>query len=145
LTTQLTGTWITTSVGTIYGQLNLCSIDTPTDVYSVFFLQFRTFAQKHVTWSTSQFTIFRQAKATRCTRSELTQARRGRCHKRQQRHKVIKHRMYNYRKRGTNEPTVTRTIFGSTVGYPSDSLASCLDHLTQRRQHFLAQYRFPTD
>ena len=91
-------------------QLNLCSIDTPTDVYSVFFLQFRTFAQNHVTWPTSQFTIFWRAKATRCTRSELTQARQGRCHKRQHRRKVIKHRMYNYRKHGTNEPTVTDTL-----------------------------------
>ena len=52
-------------------------------------------------------TVFRRAKANRCVRSELTQARRGRCHKRQQRRKVIKRRMYNYRKHGTNEPTVT--------------------------------------
>jgi len=78
-----------------------------TDVFSDFFLQFRSFAHYHVTWPTWQFTVFRRAKANRCTRSVLTQARRDRCHKRQQRRKVIKHRMYNYRKHGTNEPTVT--------------------------------------
>jgi len=56
-----------------------------TDVFSDFFLQFQTFAQNHVTWPTWQFTVFWRAKANRCERSELTQARRDRCHKCQQR------------------------------------------------------------
>ena len=72
-------------------------------------------------------TVFRRAKANRCARSELTQTRRGRCYKRQPRRKVIKRRMYNYRKRGTNEPTVTMA-YGELNGHVTD------DHVTLEGQ-----------
>ena len=37
---------------------------------------------------------------------------------------------------------VTPTIFGSTVGYPSDSLASCFVIPTERDERFLYEYQF---
>jgi len=77
---------------------------------------------KHLTWPTWQFTVFgSRAKVNRCKRTKRTplshiaqldsdEAGRGECYKHPQRLKVIKHRMFSYRKRGTIKPTVTRSV-----------------------------------
>jgi len=82
---------------------------------------------KHFTWPTWQFTISgSRDKVNRCKRtkrtplSHLTQpdsdeAGRGECYKHPQRLKVIKHRMFSYRKRRTIKPTVTKRLLLSSI------------------------------
>jgi len=44
-------------------------------------------------------------------------------------------RTNNFPESGRGRGHVTPTIFGSTVGYPSDSLASCLKNITRNKLH----------